>query len=230
MTDFQIYSELYSRLGIKDTVYLAFRDIPELINKHVSGRKTLDFGCGAGRSARFLKELGMEVNGVDSSIEMITQAKKIDDSISYEHISNNYFTQHSETYDLVFSSFVFFETSSLDLMLEIFQLIHKTLKNDGIFILITGSMEMYSHNWLSLDANYPENKNPTSGSLVKIKLKNVDLELDDYFWTDDDYKITAAKAGFSLLEMHNPIGTKHDGYKWKSEEIVSPYSIYVFKK
>ena len=88
MIDLHKYSELYSNLEIRDTVYLAYRDLPYLLNKHTNGKKALDFGCGAGRSTRFLKELGYKVEGVDTSIEMILQARKIEPSISYKHLNN----------------------------------------------------------------------------------------------------------------------------------------------
>ena len=67
----------YAQLEFPGTYYLAYRDLPEIIGHHINGRKALDFGCGTGRSTRFLKELGFDVIGVDISEEMITIAKEI---------------------------------------------------------------------------------------------------------------------------------------------------------
>ena len=47
-------ADAYSRLEFPGTYYLAFRDLPELIADYISGSNALDFGCGAGRSTRFL--------------------------------------------------------------------------------------------------------------------------------------------------------------------------------
>ena len=91
-------------------------------------------------------------------------------------------------------------------------------------------MEMYKNNWLSLYTDYPENINPKSGDKVRIKLINADLELEDYFWTDNDYKTASKESGFSLLQSYNPLGTKTDGYNWISETLVSPYTIYILQK
>ena len=44
----------YADLEFPGTYYLAFRDLPELLGTPTSGSKALDFGCGAGRSVRFL--------------------------------------------------------------------------------------------------------------------------------------------------------------------------------
>ncbi len=57
----------YARLEFPGTYYLAFRDLPPIIAEHVRGRTALDFGCGAGRSTRFLKGLGFDAIGVDIS-------------------------------------------------------------------------------------------------------------------------------------------------------------------
>ena len=59
--DYDKHASKYAELGIDDTNYLAFRDIPQLIQKHANGLAALDYGCGAGRSTRFLKNLGLDV-------------------------------------------------------------------------------------------------------------------------------------------------------------------------
>lgn len=48
----------YAGLEFPGTYDLAFRDVSGLLHRHVSGRRALDFGCGTGRSSRFLKERG----------------------------------------------------------------------------------------------------------------------------------------------------------------------------
>jgi len=42
------------------------------------GRQTLDIGCGEGRLARDLKELGHRVVGIDSSPSMVAAAREFD--------------------------------------------------------------------------------------------------------------------------------------------------------
>jgi SAM-dependent methyltransferase len=66
----------YDQLEYPATYHLAFRDIPELVKRHApaQGRRALDFGCGAGRSTRFLKQLGYEACGADISAAMLDLA------------------------------------------------------------------------------------------------------------------------------------------------------------
>jgi SAM-dependent methyltransferase len=48
-------------------ILFTYRDLPEIIFAHVNRRKAIDFGCGTGRSSRFLKKIGFEAIGVDIS-------------------------------------------------------------------------------------------------------------------------------------------------------------------
>ena len=66
----------YATLEYPGTYWLAFRDLPALIAKHVTGTRALDFGCGAGRSTRFLEGLGFEAVGVDVSESMLARARE----------------------------------------------------------------------------------------------------------------------------------------------------------
>jgi SAM-dependent methyltransferase len=70
-------AEAYAKLEFPGTYYLAYRDLPEIIFEHVKGRKAIDFGCGTGRSTKFLQKLGFEV-GVDIAEDMLKKARQID--------------------------------------------------------------------------------------------------------------------------------------------------------
>jgi 2-polyprenyl-3-methyl-5-hydroxy-6-metoxy-1,4-benzoquinol methylase len=71
-------AEAYAALEFPGTYYLAYRDLPEIIATHVNGRKAIDFGCGTGRSTRFLKKIGFNVIGIDIAEEMIQKARELD--------------------------------------------------------------------------------------------------------------------------------------------------------
>ncbi len=81
-------AEAYATLDFPGTYYLAYRDMPAIIAENVKGRVALDFGCGAGRSTRFLKTLGFATIGIDISASMIELARKADLDGSYELVDD----------------------------------------------------------------------------------------------------------------------------------------------
>ena len=82
-------AQAYASLEFNNTYHLAYRDIPAILGEHVRGRKSLDFGCGTGRSTRFLRQLGFEVTGVDIAEDMIRKARELDPSGDYRLIQSN---------------------------------------------------------------------------------------------------------------------------------------------
>ena len=78
----RVRAEAYDRLEFPGTYYLAYRDLPAIIRRHVQGRKAIDFGCGTGRSTRFLRKLGFDVVGVDIAEQMLTLARKRDPNLN----------------------------------------------------------------------------------------------------------------------------------------------------
>lgn len=88
--DDQALAQAYARLEYPGTYYLAFRDMPAIIGRHNQGGiRALDFGCGAGRSTRFLKQLGYSAVGVDISADMLLKARELDPDGDYRLLDNN---------------------------------------------------------------------------------------------------------------------------------------------
>jgi SAM-dependent methyltransferase len=82
------YANAYAKLEFPGTYYLAFRDLPAIFAAHVTGRKGLDFGCGAGRSTRLLRKLGFEAVGVDIAEPMVRRARAIDAEGDYRLVAD----------------------------------------------------------------------------------------------------------------------------------------------
>src|SRR3989338_10352988 len=69
-------AETYKALEIKGTTFEPSFAEAERMFGDLSGKTVLDFGSGAGRSSRFLKELGAKlVIGAEHNEAMINQAK-----------------------------------------------------------------------------------------------------------------------------------------------------------
>jgi ubiquinone/menaquinone biosynthesis C-methylase UbiE len=225
-----LYAKLYADLGITATQFLAFRDIPQLINEYVSGSDTLDYGSGAGESTLYLKSLGLNVHGVDINEQMIKEAKARDQNGSYQQVSSAKVPVDDASYDLVFSSWVLMEVPTKDELQAITKEIARVLKPQGVFIAIVCSEDTYNTNWLATNTEFEENKVLSSGSVVKILFKDINLTVYDYFWTEEDYTEVITNAKLDLIKVHNPLGNEQDGYNWVNEHKKSPCRIYVSRK
>ena len=91
----------YADLEYPGTSWLAFRDIPRLLREHVTGTRALDFGCGAGRSTRFLGELGFHATGIDISEPMLREATTRDPGGRYLLVRDGFEVLGDEQFDLI---------------------------------------------------------------------------------------------------------------------------------
>lgn len=227
-------AEAYSKLEFPGTYYLAYRNLPEIIREHVKGRKAVDFGCGTGRSTRFLQRLGFDVVGVDISEDMIKKAKKLDPKGDYRLTKDDDFSQFDDNaYDLVLSVFTFDNIPMMENKVRIFRRLGRLLKNEGRIISVVSSPEIYVHEWASFSTkDFPENKRAKSGDIVKII--QIDTEdqrpVEDIIWTDEYYRETYERAGLGLIKTCNPLAKENEPYKWVNETKIAPWVIYVLRK
>jgi SAM-dependent methyltransferase len=221
----------YAELEFPGTYYLAFRDIPRLLATHVSGAHALDFGCGAGRSTRFLRDQGFDVVGVDISEAMLAEAAARDPQGTYLHITGDDFAPlGSRTFDLIFAAFTFDNIPGRARRTRIVSEMAARLSPAGRLVMIVSAAEVYVNEWLSFSTrDFPENRHAKPGELVRIvMLDGPDRRpIDDFFWTDADYREMFGSAGLEVLKAHRPMGNDDDPFEWVSERDVSPWTIYV---
>ena len=229
--DYEKHAGAFADLEMQGTQYLAFRDIPRLIDEHAGPvASVLDYGCGAGRSTRFLKRLGYDAVGVDISQDMLTQARARDNAGQYQHIPSGRLPFDDAAFDLIFASYVFLEVSRIDEIADILREMKRVLRADGTIILVTSSTEATEGHWVSLSYAFPENEKVLqSGDTVKLLIEGIDVVLYDYFWTENDYIGAAQSAGLKLATLHKPLGSPDDGVAWRDETSISPIAIYVLK-
>lgn len=235
--DFQnVYSDdarasAYAELEYPGTYYLAFRDLPSLINKHVHGRAALDFGCGAGRSSRFLEDLGFDVVGVDIAERMLARARERNPSGDYRLVPDGDLSDlDGERFDLVLSAFTFDNVPTIEKRQALFRGLSRLLNEGGCIINLVSSPEIYLNEWASFSTkDFPENRSATSGDGVRIVMLDVDdrRPVEDVLWTDGDYRELYSASGLDLLETHAPLGLPSDPCSWVSETRLSPWAIYV---
>jgi ubiquinone/menaquinone biosynthesis C-methylase UbiE len=227
------YAEAYAKLEFHNTYYLAYRDLPEIIFEHVKGRKAIDFGCGTGRSTRFLQKLGFDAIGIDISEDMIKKAREIDPEGDYRLINDGDFSQlQKNTYDLVLSAFTFDNIPTMEKKVKIFREIGRLLKSEGKIVNLVSSPEIYVNEWTSFSIkDFPENKFAKSGDRVRIIVTDLEDKrpVEDIIWTDESYREVFKKAGLELIKTHKPLAKGNEPYKWVNETRIAPWVIYVLK-
>ncbi len=220
----------YDQLEFPGTYYLAFRDVPALIVQHVHGDIALDFGCGAGRSTRFLKKLGLQTVGADISEDMLARARVRDPQGLYIQTSETLDALGDGRFHLIFSAFTFDNIPTAEQKLVYFRELAARLHDGGRFINLVSSPEIYTHEWASFTTkDFPENKSARSGEQVKIIMTDVEdsRPVVDVIWSEAAYRDLYAQARLQVLELHRPLGKPEEPFAWKSETTVAPWTIYV---
>lgn len=220
----------YADLGFAGTYYLAFRDLPDLIDRHVTGRNALDFGCGAGRSTRFLKELGFDAIGIDVAEPMLRIARERDPEGTYLLVRDDATTGWPDgPFDLALAAYPFDNIADVAHRRRLLHAIARRLAPTGRLIVIASAPELYAHEWLSFTTAYPENADARTGDVVRIAITDGGdrRPIQDVLWDDAAYRADFTAAGLEVLETHRPFGRPDEPYAWQTELSISPWLLYV---
>jgi SAM-dependent methyltransferase len=224
-------AEAYAKLEFPGTYFLAFRDVPSIFAQHVRGNRALDFGCGTGRSTRFLKQLGFDATGIDISATMIERALEADPAGTYLRVENADFAPvESQRFDLIFSAFPFDNIPGRENRVRLLSGLRALLTEHGRLVLLGSTPEIYMHEWTSFTTKeFPENRSAKSGETVRIVMKDVEdrRPVLDLVWFHDDYVEQFHAAGLHMLDQRLPLGRPEEPYAWISETTIAPWVIYV---
>ncbi len=224
-------AESYAELGFPGTYYLAYRDLPEIIDRHTGGRRALDFGCGTGRSTRFLRDLGFDATGVDISWSMLDRARELDPEGDYRLVPDGTLPGlEAGSFDLVLSVFTFDNIPEMEHKTTLLRELGRVLDRHGSFVNLVSAPEIYVHEWASFSTRaFPENRAAASGDEVRIVMLDVDDDrpVTDIVCSDEDYRTVFERAGLEVEATYRPLGRPEDPFDWVSEMTVPPWSIYV---
>lgn len=229
----EIRAQAYATLEFPGTYYLAFRDLPAIFAEHVRGRAALDFGCGAGRSTRFLRGLGFDPIGIDISPAMLDLARSADPGGRYLLVHDgDYEAVEAEQFELVFSAFAFDNIPGTAPRAEILRSLRRLLQPEGRIVLVGCRREIYLNETASFTArDFPENHDAKSGEEVRIVMKDVEdrRPVTDIVWFHEDYLALFAAADLELVAHHLPLGRDDEPFDWISETTIAPWAIHVLK-
>jgi len=225
-------ADAYATLEFANTYYLAYRDLPVILSEHVTGTKALDFGCGTGRSTRFLQNLGFNVTGVDISEGMLRIARALDSSGDYRMTPEDNLTEFdAESFDLIVSLFTFDNVPSAAKS-RIFSDLRNLLRPSGTIVSVVSSPDIYTHEWASFTTkDFPENAKARSGDVVRIIVTDHQdrRPVQDILWTDESYRAVYGGAGLRVIHVDKPLAKGTEPYSWVSETKIPPWVIYVLK-
>lgn len=226
-------ADAYSTLEFANTYHLAYRDLPAIMSEHVTGTKALDFGCGAGRSTRFLRQLGFNVTGVDISEDMLRIARALDPSGDYRLVPGDNLTEfEAESFDLIASLFTFDNVPSAA-KVRIFSDLRNLLCPAGTIVSVVSSPDIYTHEWASFTTkDFPENAAARSGDVVRIVTTDHQdrRPVEDILWTDESYREVYREASLQAIQVFKPLANGDEPYSWVSETKTPPWVIYVLKR
>lgn len=224
----------YDDLELGGTYDLVFRNLPGLLQQYVAGMRAVDFGCGTGRSTRFLQRLGFATTGLDISYEMVTIARRRDPGGDYRVIDDGDFRALSRGgFDLVLSAFTFDNIPAHDRRVRLFQGLGSLLIGEGTLVNIVSTPEMYTHEWVTFSTrDFPENRSAQCGDVVRIVTTDYSdaRPVEDIVWPHEDYLRVYREADLECVRVERPLATRDDGTAWKSETSVAPWAIYLLRK
>ena len=227
-------ADSYAALEFPGTYFLAYRDLPAIIAAHVKGTKAVDFGCGAGRSTRFLRGLGFDAVGVDISQPMLARARARDPGGDYRLVADgDVGSLPGGASDLVLSVFTFDNIPTLEKKVTLFQGLSNLLHADGRIVSLVSSPDIYLNEWASFSTkDFPGNRAARCGDRVQIVMLDVAdrRPVEDILWTDDGYRDVYRRAGLRVIETYRPLGKPDEGHAWVSESTIAPWVIYVLAR
>jgi len=221
----------YATLQFPGTYYLAFRDLPALIRRYNHGSRALDFGCGTGRSTRFLRNLGLEVIGADISHAMLDQARALDVAGKYHLVRESIVAEFAPgSFDVILAAFTFDNIPTDQAKAHALSGLRTLLAPDGTLFLVVSAPAIYVNEWASFSTrDFPENRQARDGDRVRIVMLDVSdrRPVEDVFCTDAHYRRLFESAGLEVLDVRSPLATGKEATRWVSETTVAPWTIYI---
>jgi SAM-dependent methyltransferase len=220
----------YATLEFPGTYYLAFRDLPALIQRYNHGSRALDFGCGTGRSTRFLRNLGLNVTGADISQAMLDQARALDPSGEYHLIRANVVDEFAPgSFDIILSAFAF-DNMPTEAKANALGALRILLAPVGCLLLVVSAPEIYINEWASFSTrDFLENRHARDGDRVRIIMLDVPdrRPVEDVFCSDGHYMRLFESAGLRVLDVQKPLATGKEPTRWVSETTTAAWTTYV---
>lgn len=221
----------YDELALGGTYHLAFRDLPAILREAVPGARAIDFGCGTGRSTRWLESLGFTPIGLDISAEMVAIARERRPSGDYRVIADGDFSSLPRgAFDLVLAAFSFDNIPGFGRKVRLFTGLGELLGPGGKLVTIVSTPAIYTHEWVTFSTRaWPENAHARAGDVVRIVTTDYSdaRPVEDILWPEDEYRAVYREAGLVVERLEHPLARGDEGVDWISETTIAPWAVWV---
>lgn len=167
------------------------KNLYEMLDFLLEGKKVLDVGCGFGKDLAYFKKKGAIIYGIDSSEEMIKLAKENNpdiDNISLQSFEKTDFAD--DFFDLVFSRYALHYADDID---KGYKEMHRILKSGGYMIILV------SHPLLSFVAK--KDRNYYKKEKVKVPIYGGSCILEWWSKRITDFLSPFLLENFDLLKL-----------------------------
>jgi len=186
----------------------------------LAGMAVLDFGAGTGRTALALRAQGAGlVVGVDISRTMLSAAQAAD-GVHYLQVGTA-LPLRDAALDAAICANVLCEYSALEAIEQSCREIARVLRTGAPFVAVVTNPGSVRADYLSY--RYLPIRPLTSGDKVTCRIKGADpFEITDYYWTRQDYLHAIRAAGFTIVDVLEPVADPADGVPWLDEKTIAP--------
>lgn len=178
--------------------------------KPEAGTSVLDVGCGRGRHAVYLRKKGLDVTGVDLSVDNINYAKQFENPglRFYVHdMRSLYYINHFHLVTNLFTSFGYFETEQEHI--SVLTGLNTALKHNGVLVLDYFNIHKVLPNIIADElksiagVNFYIHKEVGGKNIIKTinfedKGKSFHFNEIVKAFTLDDFKLLFKKSAFEL--------------------------------
>lgn len=194
------------------------------------GKKILDFGSGPGFLSQKLAASGAEVLGVDGSFESVAAAQRKYGPAQYPSLSfkaipgGDISALRGRGFDAAVCSYVLCSEADRSEIVGILTGIREALKEDGKLVVVNANWDKSNGadfvSWEMPHVDGLQSGDPVI-SILKGQHGHPDIEVQDFYWSQEDYKSMLDEAGFDVVAVDEPTADEND-QNWKDERTRPP--------
>ncbi len=212
------WNELALKYGLNASgqKHILWPNLTRILRPIFAHTNVLDVGCGNGNYSRYFHEKKANVIGIDSSIQQINLAKKINPGPDYYHSSAQEFNS-STLVDNIFSNMVICNIPSNQDLISFFENMYRnSTKKSKLFITNVApefQKESFTHAQIH---NYPEGISEGIKFEVSLGTENGDTigPFTNYHWSKQKILNVAKDEGWNIENLTTLKTTKNDEEMW----------------